>query len=188
MIAGLKPYSRYKDSGVPWLADIPEHWAMERGRWLFRKMERPVRQDDEVVTCFRDGVVTKRSNRRVRGFTESLKVVFAREIVTDVRPMPVGAQATNEPDRDPVVGEPLLREPSVNQPGFGDRLNQGVRLLWGLAAAFKNPEELFDKRPRGSAMSQTVGKVPGVGTIGGWFDERGALKKAAGEAQLLLQK
>jgi hypothetical protein len=27
-------------------------------------------------------------------------------------------------------------------------------------------------------MSQTVGKVPGVGTIGG-FDERGALKKAA---------
>jgi hypothetical protein len=37
-------------------------------------------------------------------------------------------------------------------------------------------------------MSQTVGKVPGVGTIGGWFDERGALKKAAEHTQLLQQK
>jgi hypothetical protein len=52
---------------------------------------------------------------------------------------------------------------------------------------FKNPEEIFDGRPRGSVISQTVGKVPGVGTIGGWFDERGALKKAAEQAQVLLQ-
>jgi hypothetical protein len=37
-------------------------------------------------------------------------------------------------------------------------------------------------------MSQTVGKVPGVGTIGGWFDERGALKKAAEQTQVLLHK
>ena len=70
-----KPYPGYKDSGVPWLGRLPEHWGVERPKWLFHKMDRPVRQTDEVVTCFRDGVVTLRKNRRVRGFTESLKEI-----------------------------------------------------------------------------------------------------------------
>ena len=48
---------------------------MERGKWLFRKMDRPIREADEVITCFRDGIVTLRKNRRVRGFTESLKEI-----------------------------------------------------------------------------------------------------------------
>jgi len=38
-------------------------------------MDRPIQEDDEVVTCFRDGVVTLRKNRRLRGFTESLKEI-----------------------------------------------------------------------------------------------------------------
>ena len=68
----LEPYPRYRNSGVPWLGPVPVHWKTERAKWLFRKMERTVRERDEVVTCFRDGVVTLRNNRRLRGFTESL--------------------------------------------------------------------------------------------------------------------
>ena len=30
MIDGLKPYPAYKDSGVPWLGDVPEHWEVRR--------------------------------------------------------------------------------------------------------------------------------------------------------------
>ena len=71
MIADLKPYAEYKESGLPWAGDIPEHWASERAKWLFTKMDRPVREEDEVVTCFRDGMVTLRKNRRLRGFTEA---------------------------------------------------------------------------------------------------------------------
>lgn len=71
MIADLKPYPEYRGSGLPWLGDIPEHWASERAKWLFTKMDRPVREDDEVVTCFRDGMVTLRKNRRLSGFTEA---------------------------------------------------------------------------------------------------------------------
>ena len=71
----LRPYPTYKPSGVPWLGDVPGHWELERGKWLFRKMARPVRDTDEVVTCFRDGRVTLRKNRRARGFTESLKEI-----------------------------------------------------------------------------------------------------------------
>ena len=71
----LAPYLEYKDSGVPWLEKIPAHWELHRGKWLFRKMERPVCSHDQVVTCFRDGTVTLRKNRRTRGFTESLKEI-----------------------------------------------------------------------------------------------------------------
>lgn len=75
MISELKPYLAMKDSDVPWLGRVPEHWGLERAKWLFRKMDRAVRDSDEVVTCFRDGTVTLRRNRRVRGFTESLKEI-----------------------------------------------------------------------------------------------------------------
>ena len=36
MIADLKPYPAMKDSGVPWLGEVPEHWDVRRGKWLFR--------------------------------------------------------------------------------------------------------------------------------------------------------
>ncbi|MDN3397873.1 restriction endonuclease subunit S [Psychrobacter sp. APC 3426] len=66
-------YDSYKDSGVDWLGEIPEEWSTEKGKWLFNKMDRPIRKDDGIVTCFRDGEVTLRSNRRTDGFTNALK-------------------------------------------------------------------------------------------------------------------
>ena len=38
-------------------------------------MQRPVREQDEIITAFRDGVVTLRKNRRTLGFTNSLKEI-----------------------------------------------------------------------------------------------------------------
>lgn len=32
MIAGMKPYPAMKDSGVPWLGEVPEHWEVRRLR------------------------------------------------------------------------------------------------------------------------------------------------------------
>ncbi|MGQ0592523.1 MAG: hypothetical protein ACT4QB_07705 [Gammaproteobacteria bacterium] len=32
MIADLKPYPAYKNSGVPWLGEVPEHWEVRRQR------------------------------------------------------------------------------------------------------------------------------------------------------------
>ena len=68
-------YAIYRPSGIPWLTEVPEHWDTRRGRWLFQKMDRPVRDRDGVITCFRDGTVTLRRNRRTEGFTESLKEI-----------------------------------------------------------------------------------------------------------------
>ena len=72
---GLNPNAPMKFSGVKWLGNIPVHWALLRGKNLYVKMQRPVSETDEVVTCFRDGTVTLRKNRRTTGFTESLKEI-----------------------------------------------------------------------------------------------------------------
>ena len=37
MIAELKPYSAMKDSGVPWLGAVPEHWSLVPNRALMRR-------------------------------------------------------------------------------------------------------------------------------------------------------
>lgn len=71
----MKPYSSYKDSGIAWIGQIPSHWKTERAKNIFYREARSVRDSDEVITCFRDGQVTLRKNRRTEGFTESLKEI-----------------------------------------------------------------------------------------------------------------
>lgn len=65
-------YSEYTYHPLPWIEKMPAHWKLVRGKNLYKKMQRPVQDQDEVVTCFRDGTVTLRKNRRTTGFTESL--------------------------------------------------------------------------------------------------------------------
>lgn len=70
---GLNPNVKMKDSGISWIGMIPEHWDMQRAKFMFTKNKRERRPEDEVITCFRDGQVTLRKNRRLTGFTESEK-------------------------------------------------------------------------------------------------------------------
>jgi type I restriction enzyme S subunit len=72
MIDGLRPYPEMKPSGLPWLGDLPAHWDVLRSKRLLKATEIPVRPDDEIVTCFRDGQVTLRRNRRSSGFMIAL--------------------------------------------------------------------------------------------------------------------
>ncbi len=74
-VNGLRPYPAYQESDVRWMGMVPNHWRLVRAKWLFTKMDRPVSPSDGVVTCFRDGTVTLRKNRRELGFTESLKEI-----------------------------------------------------------------------------------------------------------------
>ena len=71
----VKGYTEMKDSGIEWVGPIPGHWDILRGKNVLRLLERPVKLDDDVVTCFRDGEVTLRKNRREEGFTNSLKEI-----------------------------------------------------------------------------------------------------------------
>jgi len=66
---GLDPQVNLRDSGVPWLGEIPVHWESERARWLFR--ERDVRSttgDEEMLTVSHLTGVTPRSEKEVNMF------------------------------------------------------------------------------------------------------------------------
>ncbi|WP_283629435.1 restriction endonuclease subunit S [Shewanella baltica] len=69
---GLDPNVPMKDSGVEWIGKIPEHWQIIRFKNLFSQSRLPVRKEDGVVTSYRDGQVTLRSNRRLDGYTEAI--------------------------------------------------------------------------------------------------------------------
>lgn len=70
-----KAYPEYKNSGLQWLGEMPSHWVLRKSKYVFNRVQREVRPDDGVVTAFRDGQVTLRSNRRTEGFTESIKEI-----------------------------------------------------------------------------------------------------------------
>lgn len=72
---GLNPAAETKDSGIQWIGNMPAHWDVIRGKYILRYMQKPVREDDGIITCFRDGEVTLRSNRREDGFTMSDKEI-----------------------------------------------------------------------------------------------------------------
>ncbi len=72
---GLNLDVEMRNSGVQWIGDMPAHWECNRGKYILKYIQKPVREDDGVITCFRDGEVTLRSNRREDGFTMSDKEI-----------------------------------------------------------------------------------------------------------------
>lgn len=63
-----------------WVSELPEDWNWVRASHIVNPVNRPVISGDEIVTCFRDGEVTLRSNRRTDGFTVSLKEIGYQHI------------------------------------------------------------------------------------------------------------
>lgn len=72
---GLDKTVPMKDSGIEWIGEIPETWDIKKGKYCLRYVQKPTKPDDDVITCFRDGEVTLRKNRREEGFTISLKEI-----------------------------------------------------------------------------------------------------------------
>ena len=148
----LQPYPAYKLSGLEWLANIPAHWRTERGKWLLKKMKRPVRDTDEVVTCFRDGVVTLRKNRRTEGFTESLQEIGyqgIREGDLVIHAMDAFAGAIGVADSDG-KGTPVYSvcrpDPNDNAYYFAYILREMARSRWIAALATGIRERSTDFR------------------------------------------
>ena len=61
-----------KDSRIEWIGQIQSTWRINKGKYFISLLNKPARETDEIITCFRDGEVTLRSNRREDGFTVSL--------------------------------------------------------------------------------------------------------------------
>ena len=65
MIHDLKPYSAYKNSGVPWLGEVPAHWEVRRLKYLLQ--ERDTRSVDGSEQLLRVSQYTGVTQRKPAG-------------------------------------------------------------------------------------------------------------------------
>ncbi|WP_051619402.1 restriction endonuclease subunit S domain-containing protein [Corynebacterium pseudodiphtheriticum] len=65
---------------LEWIDGIPEDWQVAEAQFVLDYQKREVQENDEIVTAFRDGQVTLRSNRRTDGFTMADKEVGYQHI------------------------------------------------------------------------------------------------------------
>lgn len=66
---GIRSEDDFQETGIEWFPVIPKNWDVVKGKYVLELQKRPILPDDGVITCFRDGEVTLRSNRREDGFT-----------------------------------------------------------------------------------------------------------------------
>ncbi len=83
---GLDPRAPVRDSGIPWLGEIPAHWDIERARWLFRERDqRSETGEEELLTVSHLTGVTPRSEKDVNMFeaetTEGYKICLSGDLV-----------------------------------------------------------------------------------------------------------
>jgi type I restriction enzyme S subunit len=66
---GLDPSVQLKDSGIPWLGEIPVHWEVRRAKYLFREIDdRSARGGEELLSVSHMTGVTPRSQKNITMF------------------------------------------------------------------------------------------------------------------------
>jgi type I restriction enzyme S subunit len=98
MIADLKPYSEYKESGLPWLGQVPEHWEVKRlGALLCERGEKNDQgQVTDVLSLLRErGVIPygekgRVGNKKSEDITR-YKVVCSDDIVVNCMNVIIGS-------------------------------------------------------------------------------------------------
>jgi type I restriction enzyme S subunit len=50
---GLDPRAPLRDSGIPWLGEIPAHWELKRAKWLFWERDQRSTTGEEVLLSLR---------------------------------------------------------------------------------------------------------------------------------------
>ena len=86
----LKRYSAYRDSGVEWLGEIPQHWKRIRMKYLFHDYSEKNREEEELLSVTQNqGVVPRTwvSNRMVMpsGNLESFKFIQKGDFAISLR-------------------------------------------------------------------------------------------------------
>lgn len=93
---GLDPSVRMKDSGVEWIGEVPEHWKIIRGKWLFHETnERSKTGEEELLSVSHITGISPRSQKNVNMFmAESLvdyKICHVNDIASNTMWMWQGA-------------------------------------------------------------------------------------------------
>ena len=82
---GLDPNVKMKPSGIDWIGEIPEHWDVKRGKFLFRIVnDLSTTGDEELLSVSDKTGVTPRSMKNVNMFMSESLVGYKKCRVGDV--------------------------------------------------------------------------------------------------------
>jgi type I restriction enzyme S subunit len=90
MIADLKPYPEYKESGLPWANRVPSHWKFRRTKVLFSERVQKGFPNEPLLAATQSKGVVKKTDYGERTVTASkdfhlLKLVEAGDFVISLR-------------------------------------------------------------------------------------------------------
>ena len=129
MMFDLKHYPAYKDSGMPWLENLPEHWTEKRAKYFFREVdERSAAGDEELLSVSHITGVTPRSQKNVTMFlaesTVGHKLCQAGDVVVNTMWAWMGALGVAKQAGlvSPSYGVYRPLQPVAFLPGFLDEL------------------------------------------------------------------
>lgn len=119
-------------------------------------------------------------------------VLFDRDLTRVAAAVP--DEATSERDLDGPGPDPADPDGAAPEPdgdprgsrGGGPLVLRSARTLWRLARVLGGVDHLLDHRPRGGFLARSLGRAPVIGVAGGWLDERGAIRRAAGQTARLV--
>lgn len=88
----MKKYDTYKDSGVEWLGEIPEHWEVRKFKYLFQEInERSLDGTEDLLSVSQYTGVTKRADKIDEGdlitnakSLEGYKKVSKNDLVSNI--------------------------------------------------------------------------------------------------------
>jgi len=101
MITNLKPYPAYKDSGVAWLGQVPEHWEVRRTKTILReRSDKGFPNEPLLAATQTKGVIRKEQyeNRTVLALKDLhlLKLVETGDFVISLRSFQGGIEYARE--------------------------------------------------------------------------------------------
>lgn len=121
MIADLKPYSGYSESGLPWLGQMPRHWGQRRMKFLFNERVQKGFPDEPLLAATQSKGVVRKEDYGSRTVTATkdfhlLKLVEQGDFVISLRSFEGGIEVAHcrgiispaytilKPNREATVG------------------------------------------------------------------------------------
>ncbi len=100
MIADLKPYAEYKDSGLPWLGQVPAHWGQRRMKFLFKERTQKRFPTEPLLAATQSKGVVRKEDYGSRTVTamnglENLKLVEIGDFVISLRSFQGGIEVSH---------------------------------------------------------------------------------------------
>ena len=100
MIADLKPYAEYKESGLPWLGQVPKHWNQRRMKFLFNERVQKGFADEPLLAATQTKGVVRKEDYGARTVTAMkdfhlLKLVEKGDFVISLRSFEGGIEVSH---------------------------------------------------------------------------------------------